>query len=77
MKIFIKISCDSKNFLCTMYASMRGKRRPGEHMSKLSKMSSSSNGNLGGVCGHNSSVRVGHQTSWAGSNNLENEDKTY
>merc|ERR1719350_1424094 len=34
-----------------------------DDMSKLSKMSSSGKGNLGCVCGHNSSVRVGHQTS--------------
>jgi hypothetical protein len=34
-----------------------------DHVSKLPKMNSSGKGNLGGVCGHNSSVRVGHQTS--------------
>ena len=34
-----------------------------DHMSKLSKMNSSGKGNLVGVCGHNSSVRVSHQTS--------------
>ena len=34
-----------------------------DHVSKLSKMNSSGKGNLGGVCRHNSSVGVGHQTS--------------
>ena len=32
LRLFTKISCGSQNFLCTMYLSTRGKRRPGAHV---------------------------------------------